>query len=208
MNNNNTIVSKNFTRQPYKGQGIYKTSGGISPSAVGNVQETYPYNPFADTITVSGTRLTSFLSSFTGKISKIYIINRNAAGTHFPVQISVYQNPTPEANASTWTKLAQTGDIAMTTDGLKVASGLSISIVQGYQYYIGISRNGAGGGTTSPTLHGRNGGYNNVFSSIDSSDLSAATPATFTTNITANTVAGWTAGTATSASCYVRLIFA
>lgn len=201
-------LTKNFSRQIYKGQGIYKSSGSVGPTTTPNAYEDYSYNPFSDNITISGTQLTSFISPFTKTISKVYFFSRSSAGTHYPVQIVLYENPNPENNAPTWTKKGQSADIAMTTDGLKILSSVGLGVVQGYQYFLGVCKNGSGGGSTTPLVLGRLSGFNNVFSSIASSDLAAATPATFTTNVSSNTVAGWTAGTSSSGTWYFRLVFA
>lgn len=197
--NNNEIVSKNFSRQPYKGQGIYKTPGGITPALVPNYYQNNAYTMYDNVITVSGSVFASFLSPVTTTLNEIYFINRNAAGTHYPVQASLYRNPTPTVDSSTWTKIGQSGNVAMTTNGLKIITGINLPIVQGYQYSIGIHRASSGGSTT-PQIIGRTAGYNNVFANLSGSDLANATPASYTTVVSTNTVAGLTAGTSVSAS--------
>lgn len=175
-------------------------SGGGTSSV--NSYQNNSLNAFGDSITISGTRGSTFISPFTLKINTIIFYNQNAAGTHVPVQISLYQTADPLVNGPTFTKLGQTGDIACVTNGFKAATGLSVQIYQGYYYYMCFSKSGSGGGSTTPTLSGRATGANYVASNMSASDLSTATPATFTMDINANTIAGWTAGTANASSTW------
>lgn len=199
-------LTKNFTRQPYKGQGIYKTPGAITPSKIYNYYQNIGLSQLNDNLSIGGSRLCSWISPVTATIDKILIFNRNSAGTHYPIQLSLYETPDPSLNALTYTKKGQSGDITMTTDGVKILTNANLPVVQGYGYFVGAHRKNTGG-TTTPLMVGRSSGFNNVFGNISGSDLSNATPASFTTTISSNTVAGWTGGTATADSIWFLLFY-
>lgn len=203
----NNINTKNFSRQPYKGQGIYKApGGGVEPVDVVNYYQNNTYNLYADNITINGSLFNSFIAPFSKTLDTVYFFNRSAAGTHYPVQISLYNNPDPELDSVTWTKQGQSGNISMTTNGLKVLSGVNLPVIQGQQYNLGIHR-AASGGTTTPLVLGRTSAFNNVFANVSGSNFADTTPASFTTVLSANTVAGLTAGGSISNTYWFYLGF-
>jgi hypothetical protein len=164
-----------------------------------NYIESYGLSNFDGSVTVSGTAGTFAISPFTKNITSLYFFNRNSAGTHYPIQVAIWQTTTPSSNTPTFTKLAQSGDIACTTDGIKSLSGVSVPIVQGYGYYFTFSR-ASGGGSTTPLVCAQANGFNRVLGNFAASDLANATPANFAINVSANTIGTWTGGTS-SAGC-------
>lgn len=187
-------VLKNFSRQIYKGFGMYKGYSAITPVSSVNYLESFGESNFDGSATISGTVGTFVIAPFTKTINTVFFFNRNSAGTHYPIQISIYETSTPTSNTPTFTKLAQSGNIACTSDGIKSLTGATVPIVQNYGYYFEFSR-ASSGGTTTPLLLAQPNGFNRVLGNMSSSDLASATPASFSINVSANTVGTWTAGT-------------
>lgn len=169
-----------------------------------NYIETIPKNPFSDAITISGMVGSLIISPFTKSISQVWFYVRGSVGTNYPVQVALYETATPLSNTPTYTKLAQSGDIATTSAGFKSLTGLNIPIVQGYGYFITICRS-ASGGTTTPTLQGRNSSFNAVSGNIAATNFADTTPANFSTNVSANTVGTWVGGTSSGGATWVAL---
>lgn len=168
-------------------------------SATANYIESYGLSNFDGTVTVSGTAGTFAISPFSKTITSLFFFNRNSAGTHYPIQVSIYETSTPSSNTPTFTKLAQSGNVACTSDGIKSITGISVPIVQGYGYYFCFSRASSGGSTT-PLICAQANGFNRVLGNFAATDLASATPASFSINVSANTIATWTGGTS-SAGC-------
>lgn len=206
-----TTANVAYFRTLTQGSGITLTEGtdditiasSVGPTNLVNYYQTHPLGVFGNSINVAGIIGTAFLMPFSGTLDTVTFFAQNAAGTHYPVNVCIFETNTPFAGSQTYTKIYQSGNVSMTTSGYKQASSIATAMVQGRGYFVVIIR-AASGGTTTPIIVGRTGGFNRVSGNIASADVGTA-PASFTTDIAANTVSGLTTGTPSSDSLWALL---
>jgi hypothetical protein len=185
------------------GISISQSSTEIEIASLLSRQQGY-YQPFGQpsfgqSFDVNGVRATSFIAPYTRAMSEFIFFNVNGTGTHYPVSMSIYETSNPLDNAPTYTRIYQGSSISMTTTGYKVQTAINTVLTQYRGYFVCLQRLTAGG-TTAPNILGTTNGFNNSSANISSTDTNSGSgsPASFSINISSNTVSGLTTGTATA----------